>query len=90
MNYVEYLDLFGVQAKQIPCDTGEGPPTSSTKGAVGCLYMDTLTGAMYKCVAASNEGYEWQNAGNDALSDLTGNPGQVLGFNQNGDLSAAD
>lgn len=59
MNYVPYFDLFGVDAKQIPCDTGSGAPTSSTEGAVGCLYMDTDTGDIYKCVSATDGVYEW-------------------------------
>lgn len=61
MNYVKSLNMFGIEAKEIPCIRGEGTPTTETEGAVGCLYMDTLTGMMYKCVAASNEvGYTWE------------------------------
>ena len=50
MNYVESFNLFGIEARQIPCITGEGAPTISTEGAVGCFYMDTLTGDVYKYV----------------------------------------
>jgi len=51
MNFVEQLNLFGVIAKEIPCIKGSGAPTTTTEGAVGCLYMDTDTGAVYKCVS---------------------------------------
>ena len=59
LNYVDHLDLFGVPAKQIPCDTGEGAPTTATVGAVGCFYMDTLTGDVYKCVSVNGGEYGW-------------------------------
>ncbi|MBR0544016.1 MAG: SGNH/GDSL hydrolase family protein [Bacteroidaceae bacterium] len=59
MNYVEHLNLFGVEAKQIPCSTGAGAPTTSTEGAVGCLYMDTLTGDVWKCVSEADDKYGW-------------------------------
>lgn len=51
MNYVESFNLFGTPAKEIPCIKGEGVPTKTTEGAIGCLYMNTLTGDMYKCVS---------------------------------------
>lgn len=47
MNYVDALKLFGVEAKEIPCIKGNGAPPD-TEGAVGCLYMDTDTGDVYK------------------------------------------
>lgn len=59
MNYVEHLNLFGVDAKEIPCITGEGAPTTATEGAVGCFYMDTLTGEVYKCTAVDGGVYTW-------------------------------
>ena len=49
MNYVTSLDMFGVEAKEIPCVRGKGVPNKSTAGAVGCLYMDVNTGVIYKC-----------------------------------------
>lgn len=60
MNYVEYLDIFGAVAKEIPCVKGEGAPTAETGGAVGLLYMDTLTGDVYKCTAVTDYGYTWE------------------------------
>lgn len=51
MNYVESLNLFGVEAKEIPCIKGKGAPITATEGAVGCLYMDTNTGKLYKLTA---------------------------------------
>ena len=53
MNYVEHLNLFGVEAKEIPCIKGKGAPTEATEGEVGCLYMNTNNGDLYKCVAAN-------------------------------------
>ena len=69
MNYVESLNLLGTEAKEIPCIKGEGKPTTKTKGAVGCLYMDTLTGVIYKCVSVENGLYNWDN-----IADQTYNP----------------
>lgn len=65
MNYVESLNLFGVEAKEIPCIKGSGAPTTATEGAVGCLYMDTNTGNIYKCTAAANGVYTWKDNGSD-------------------------
>lgn len=59
MNYVESFNLLGVEAKQIPCIKGNGTPTTETEGAVGCFYMDTTTGILYKCIAASDGNYIW-------------------------------
>lgn len=59
MNYVENFNFYGVDAKEIPCIKGEGAPTETTEGAVGCLYMDTLTGDMYKCTNVSDGIYTW-------------------------------
>lgn len=59
MNYVEKFNLFGVEAMQIPCIKGDGAPTTATPGAVGCLYMNTATGKLYKCTAVSGEVYTW-------------------------------
>lgn len=70
MNYVKSLNLFGVEAKEIPCITGSGAPTTSTQGAVGCFYMDTSsdTKDVYKCTAVSNGTYTWEKfgSGNDS------------------------
>lgn len=60
MNYVEKMNLFGVEAMQIPCLKGTGAPTVNTEGAVGCLYMDTATGELYKCTATDDTGYIWK------------------------------
>lgn len=63
MNYVTHLNIGGVEAKEIPCITGAGAPTTTTEGAPGCLYMDTLTGGVYKCTAASDGVYSWSGVG---------------------------
>ena len=67
MNYVEHLNMYGVDAKQIPSITGAGVPTTSTEGAVGCLYMDTTTGSLYKCTAATDEEYIWEFVGGNIV-----------------------
>lgn len=64
MNHVKTFDLFGVKVRQIPCIPGTGAPTPATEGAVGCLYMDTNTGDLYKCIAVADGVYTWSGAGN--------------------------
>lgn len=59
MNYVESFNLFGIEAKEIPCIKGSGEPTTETVGAVGLLYMDTDTGDLYKCTAVNEGVYTW-------------------------------
>lgn len=65
MQFVKNFNFYGVEAKQIPCLVGSGAPTTKTEGAVGCLYMDTDNGGMYKCTRVGDwQGeayYEWQN-----------------------------
>lgn len=60
MNFVKLFNLFGVDAMQIPCILGNGAPTSATEGAIGCLYMDTDTGNLYKCTGVDNGSYSWK------------------------------
>lgn len=61
MNYVKFFNLLGVEAQQIPCITGEGAPTTTTEGAVGCFYMDTDSdnGDIYKCTNVANGVFTW-------------------------------
>lgn len=88
MNYVESFNLLGVEAQQIPCITGEGAPTTATEGAVGCFYMDTLTGNIYKCTAVLDEIYTWETfEGEKGDIDVQGEPGQVLSFDADGNLA---
>ena len=77
MNYVESLNLFGVPVKEIPCIPGSGAPTSTTEGAVGCFYMDTDTGTVYKCTASIGGSNTWEtfenknaSAGADSIPDF--------------------
>ena len=63
MNFIKNFDILGISAKEIPCITGSGAPTSSTEGAVGCFYMDTDNGSVYKCTAASDGVYTWSEDG---------------------------
>ena len=72
MNYVNSFDLFGVPAKQIPATPGSGAPTTATEGAVGCLYMDTDTGNLYKCTAVADGVYTWVEAGNGGGNQTAG------------------
>ena len=60
MNFVESLEIFHVAAKEIPCLTGKGAPTAQTEGAPGVLYMDTVTGGLYKCRGGSKNEYRWE------------------------------
>ena len=48
MNFVPHFNFYGIDGKQIPCITGKGAPTTTTEGAVGCLYMDETYGEVYK------------------------------------------
>ena len=59
MEYVESFNLFGTNVSQIPCIRGAGAPLSTTAGEVGCLYMATNTGALYKCTAVADGVYTW-------------------------------
>lgn len=61
MNYIDHLNLFGVEAKEIPCNTGSGMPTERTVGAVGLLYMNTDNGDIYKCIAVNGNSYTWKS-----------------------------
>lgn len=61
MNFVDSLNLFGIEAKEIPCLKASGAPTTATVGAVGLFYMDTDNGAVYKCTAAADGVYTWVN-----------------------------
>ena len=62
MNYVQSFNLFGVDAKQIPCIPGSGAPTTATEAAIGCFYMDTSseTKDVYKCVNITDGVYTWE------------------------------
>lgn len=60
MNFVKNLNLLGVEGKEIPCITGEGAPTETTEGTVGCFYMDTDTELVYKCVSVEDKKYIWK------------------------------
>lgn len=61
MEYIDSLDIFGTEARMIPCIKNNGVPTSTTEGAVGMLCMDISSASydLYKCVSASNGNYTW-------------------------------
>lgn len=48
-----------LKTKEIPCLTGQGEPGTATAGAVGVLYMDTVSGVVYKCTAVADGVYTW-------------------------------
>lgn len=76
MNYLEHLNMDGEVVTLLPCITGKGVPTSLTEAAVGMFYMDTTTGDVYKCTAASDGAYTWAlvGGGNIELAEsLSGN-----------------
>lgn len=75
MGFVEKFNFFGTEAKQIPCICGEGMPTTETEGAVGCLYMDTLTGETYKCVAVADSVYTWVSTKDYVTPEMYGAKG---------------
>lgn len=60
MEYVDRLNIFGEDVRQTPCIVGQGVPNAETAGAVGEMYMDALTGAMYKCTFVSSGVHTWQ------------------------------
>ena len=97
MEFVKSLGMFHINAKEIPCVTGEGAPTEKTEGAPGALYMDTHTGELYKCRAADeeNEVFIWEAqegsgyilpVGGDRLGGVK-NGGNVV-INPDGTMSA--
>ena len=83
MNYVESFNLFGTEAKQIPCIKGTGAPTDKTEGAAGCFYMDTDTGEIYKCVSVSEGAYAWEPVGGSAVGKVTESGGVIFGNESN-------
>lgn len=88
MNYVQSLNLFGVEAKEIPCITKSGAPTTTTVGVVGLLYMDTDNGDVYKCTAVNDNVYTWESMHSGGNVDLTGVVKSVNGKtpDENGDV----
>lgn len=77
-NFVTRLKLFDTEAKEIPCIVDEGAPTTSTVGDIGCFYMNSLTGAVYKCIAVNivepeeNSTFAWIPLNNDDDNGIVG------------------
>lgn len=69
MNYAQSFDFFGTPVKQIPCILGSGAPTTATEGGVGCFYMDTDNGEVYKCIAVTDNTYTWAPLGGGGGGD---------------------
>lgn len=70
MNFVEKLNFFGIEAKDIPCIKGNGAPTEITEGAVGCFYMNVDTGDVYKCTAVNNSAFTWEPMANESTDQV--------------------
>ena len=73
MEYVESFNLFGTEVSQIPCIRGKGEPTTATVGAVGCQYMNTDNGNLYKCTAVVEGACTWVKIGDGGTGG--GEPG---------------
>ena len=86
MSFVKGFNMFGTDAIQISCITGNGSPTTSTVGAVGMLYMDTSSsdGDLWKCISANNDIYTWVKLINEDLLNI-----KNVDWNQN-DSTAKD
>ena len=69
MSFVKGFNMFGTDAIQISCITGNGSPTTSTVGAVGMLYMDTSSsdGDLWKCIEVNDNVYKWVRLINEDL-----------------------
>jgi hypothetical protein len=84
MNYIENFEILGIKAKQIPCVTGSGAP-STVDGAVGMLYIDTDSGLVYKCTSVNTYGFVWKditaeyNQALKALSEQVNDLSEELG-----------
>lgn len=83
MNFVEHLNLFGIDFKDIPCLRDQGAPTTSTLGAVGLLYMNKDNGDLYKCISDSDGIYVWTEIANSSGGGLGINS---VGINGSGEL----
>ena len=72
MSFVKGFNMFGTDAIQISCITGNGSPTTSTVGAVGMLYMDTSSsdGDLWKCIEVNNDVYKWVRLINEDLLNI--------------------
>lgn len=72
MMFVDSLGMFHVDAKEIPCVTGKGAPTVRTEGAPGVLYMDVVSGGLYKCRSADcmRGEYLWEQIGGASMEQI--------------------
>lgn len=55
----------------VDASCGNGPPTTSTVGSIGLLYMDLSTKLMYKCVDASDGVYIWEMVDGVGITSIT-------------------
>ena len=85
MDYVESLEIYGVEAKEIPCIVGNGMPTKNAP--IGCLYLDENSGKIYKRVKKGENSLEWVEFKSGEMSLEPGEAGQILTTDENGDIS---
>ncbi len=57
VNYADAANKDYVDSRAVL--SGHTAPTEATKGTVGQMYLDTSSGTMYMCVAASEGIYKW-------------------------------
>ena len=72
MRFLDDLGVFHYDGKEIPCIVEKGAPTHQTEGAIGVLYMDSISGNLYKCVAADflSNNYDWVIVGGGDPEDI--------------------
>ena len=65
MLFLKDLNIFHLDAKEIPCITAPGAPDTQFPGAPGSLYMDIDAGQLYLCTAIdiSTGSYFWKTIG---------------------------
>ena len=84
MNFIENLNLLGIEAQQIPCIKGEGTPSSETVGAIGLLYMDIVTGRIYKCTTVTDGVYAWVDILEEVNNKIEGAEETLIQINEGG------
>lgn len=66
------LIINGTEYLLAVSQSGSGAPTAATPSAVGVLYMDTDTGALYKCTGGEEGAWVWVEAETASSGGSTG------------------
>lgn len=80
LEYVKYFNLFGEEVAQVPSILGNGKPqdqidnTLVQRAEPGCLYMDRLSGDLYKQI----EPGQWKIVGGGVLVTDPGQNGNII------------